>query len=123
MFKSFFDKQPDCPHTNITPDMKGGYCTDCGKYVENQWFITRCNCCGIKHQTIFTKGKIKPETRYCKNCGSNSYSVERLDKINIVDINYAIIIKQIINNERRSFIQTWVEREFTPIKLIEQKCC
>lgn len=122
MLRYLFKKNQECFHEKISPDVFAGYCPDCGEYVENQWFLARCGCCGIKHKTIIIKGKIRPEHRFCTNCGDNHYIIEKLDKINFIDINYAVIVKEIILNTKKSFIQTWVDKEITPMILIAQKC-
>lgn len=108
MLNLFF--KSSCAHEEISPNMISGYCPDCGEYVENHWYITRCACCGIKQKSIIRKNKIFSYTKYCRNCGSNSFMVEELDKITIVDINYAVVLKQVVEGRKQSFIQTWVER-------------
>lgn len=120
MLGYLFKKRNECFHPQISPDVYAGYCPDCGEYVENQWFMARCSCCGIKHKTIVCRGQIRPVNKYCTNCGSRVYEVEKLEKINFIEINYAVIIKKSINNAKKSFIQTWVENDF-PIGLITQK--
>jgi len=114
--------KPSCTHEKITPDMLAGYCPDCGEYVENQWFLTRCTCCGIKQKTIFLRGKISSENKFCKNCGSNYFGIEKLNKITFIDIHYAAILKQVIDNRKKSVIQTWVENEPFAPKLLTG-CC
>lgn len=120
MLNFLFGQPKECFHNKITPDIQGGYCPDCGEYIENQWFLTRCSCCGIKHQTIILKGEIKPSEKFCKNCGSGNYEVIKLQKINFVDIHYAIVVKKIVENSKGNFFQTWIEKE-TPIAFIAQK--
>lgn len=109
MLHILFKSQQICSHETITPDIEGGYCPDCGEYVENHWFITRCTCCGIKHKAVVIKGQVYADTKYCKNCGNNKFSVYRLSKINFVDVNYAALIKEVIKNKQPFFSQFWVE--------------
>ena len=118
MFK-FFYAQNECKHENILPNVEAGYCPDCGEYVENHWYLTRCGCCGIKHKTIVIKDKISACSKYCKNCGSNKFIVEKLKKINFVNIHYAVVLKKIIKNKNPYFVQSWVEEE-EALKLIEK---
>ena len=95
------------------------YCPDCGKYIENRWYLTRCSCCNVKRKTIIKFDNIMPETKYCPNCGSEHYRVEEVKSINFIDINFAVLVKQI--NEERSLnrTQTWLERENSePVKLL-----
>ncbi|MFA7659451.1 MAG: hypothetical protein WCY19_08460 [Candidatus Gastranaerophilaceae bacterium] len=112
-------RKTSCNHEKIIPNMVSGYCPDCGEYVENHWYITRCACCGVKQKATFRNGKISADTKFCRNCGGSSFAVEELDRIDIVNINYAVILKQVIQNKRQSFIQTWIEENaFLPMKLI-----
>ena len=121
MFINLFTKNLECTHEQITPDIDFGYCPDCGEYVHNQWFITRCACCGIKQKTIALKTRILAEAKFCRNCGNNSFLAEKLFKINLVDINYAVLVKKSVKNVAKNFVQTWIEREIEQIKLIPQK--
>lgn len=117
--KNTYFRKTSCLHEKISPNINSGYCPDCGKYVKNQWYITRCNCCDIKQKTSITGGKISTDTKFCRNCGSSSFKVEEIGVINIVDINYAVVLKQVIQNKKQSFIQTWIEQSTYPeIKLI-----
>lgn len=115
----FLLKNEECAHYKITPDIEAGYCPDCGEYVENQWFLCRCGCCGIKQKSIIIKGKISADSRFCRNCGSSSFIVERINKINFIDINYAVVIKTVSKNLNAGFTQSWVEpREHVKPKLL-----
>lgn len=108
-----------CKHDKITPHMKSGYCPDCGDYVENSWYISRCKCCGIKQNSFVRNGKIIPDAKFCKNCGSNSFYLEKLDDLDIVNIHYAVILKHVIQSKRKSIIQTWIDQSsYSPIKLL-----
>lgn len=107
-----------CEHKKITPNVNAGYCPDCGEYVENNWYITRCKCCGIKQKSIIRNGKVITLTKFCKNCGNNVFAVEKLENLDIVNINYAVIKKQTIKTQKESIIQTWIENSYTPIKLL-----
>ncbi|MDD3436708.1 MAG: hypothetical protein PHC64_06105 [Candidatus Gastranaerophilales bacterium] len=107
-----------CAHDKITPNITAGYCPDCGEYVKNHWYITRCKCCGIKQKSLVKNGKILSETRFCKNCGSNLFRVEELETLDIVNINYAVVQKQATKIKQKSFVQTWIENSYSPIKLL-----
>ena len=37
----FLFKKKECTHDKISPDKSGQYCPDCGKYVENKWFLVK----------------------------------------------------------------------------------
>ena len=114
-----FFKKKECAHTKVSPDKDAGYCPDCGKYIENKWYLTRCNCCNVKRRTTTKFGQIMPETKYCPNCGGVAFHIEEIKNINFIDINFAVLIKEI--NEERSLncTQSWLERDnFEPIKLL-----
>ena len=95
-FPSFNTK---CYHNKIRPDVEQAYCPDCGKLIENRWYITRCKCCGVKMKAIIKNGNIVPQEHFCSNCGDREYTVERIDKINFIDINFAVLEKHEINDQ------------------------
>ena len=114
-----FIRTPSCKHDKITPNMKAGYCPDCGEYVENHWYISRCECCGLKQKTLVRSGKAVSSAKFCQNCGSSSFVAEELNEIDVVTVNYATVLKQVRKTQKQSFIQTWIEENsFTPIKLL-----
>ena len=109
-----------CTHEKITPELEFGYCPDCGKLIKNEWYITRCSCCGVKVKAIVRNGEVVPQNHYCTNCGSEEYVTEKLDKINFVNINYAVLIKKEFDEaEKRQFTtQCWQERTVSQPKLL-----
>ena len=109
----FFNKKNKCKHDKFSPDKDIGYCPDCGELIENQWFIVRCGCCGVKHKAIIRNGQIVPEEKFCHNCGNKTFVVERVNKINFIDINYAVLVKTIIPNEHFEFTQSWTDTRET----------
>ena len=74
-------------------------------------------------KTIILKEKISTTTKFCRNCGNNSFIVEKINKINFIDINYAIVIKTIFNNKKASFTQSWVDAtgNYPPRLLTDKK--
>ena len=109
-----FNLRRPCLHEKITPDMESGYCPDCGKLIKNEWYITRCACCGVKLKTMSNKGDVVPQYHYCKNCGSGEFVVEKLPKINFIDINFAVLIKKEVDvADKKSYTSTccWEERK------------
>ena len=52
-----------------------------------------------------------PKDKYCSNCGSEEYYIEKLDKVNFVDAHYAIYLKEIADKMRdiHPEAQIWVE--------------
>lgn len=108
-----------CNHEKIAPSVSAGYCPDCGEYIQNCWYITRCSCCGVKRKSIIRNGKIITQARFCKNCGSSEFELESLDKVDIVTINYAVLLKTSIKSKRQNILQTWIEYNGrSPLKLL-----
>ena len=118
---NLFNLKRKCDHNKITPDMECGYCPDCGKFIQNEWYITRCNCCGVKLKTRAHNGEIIPQYNYCSNCGGHEYKVEKLSKINFIDINFAVLVKNVIKEELRvNTTQCWQEKNNAQPKLLVQ---
>ena len=109
----FFKKSRQCKHENFPPDKDTGYCPDCGELIENRWFIVRCACCGVKHKAIIKNGQIVPVEKFCHNCGGKDFVVERVNKINFIDINYAVLVKTTVPCEHFEFTQSWAESRET----------
>lgn len=59
-----------------------------------------------------------PETKYCPNCGAENYYTERIKSINFIDINFAVLVKEINEERSKNRTQSWLDRENEPIKLI-----
>ncbi len=119
---NLFNLRKACSHDSITPDMESGYCPDCGKFIKNEWYITRCTCCGVKLKSVVIKGEVQPLHNYCSNCGGEEYSVEKLSKINFIDINFAVLQKKEIENGVKPSDSTicWQERTASQPKLLVQ---
>ncbi len=110
-----------CTHEGITPNMECGYCPDCGKFIENEWYITRCPCCGVKLKAMNRNGKIVPQYHYCTNCGSHEYSVEKIEKIDFININFAVLVKKVIDDKNFcSTTQCWQEKTDVKPRLLVQ---
>lgn len=114
----FFYYKKECEHTKISPDKESGYCPDCGKYIENKWYMARCCCCNIKRKSITKFGEILPETKYCPNCGSEHFYLERVKTINFIDINFAVLIKEVNEELTKNRTQSWLDRENEQPKLL-----
>ena len=92
---NLFKVNKKCRHERVAPDIETSYCPDCGELIRNDWYISRCACCGIKLKTVQRGEHIEPANRYCTNCGSGEFTIEKLDKINFIDINFAVLNKAI----------------------------
>ena len=101
-----------CQHSKVRPDVEFAYCPDCGELVENQWYLVRCACCGVKIKGIMKNGEIIPEKNFCHNCGTRDYVIERINKINFIDISYAVLVKAVVTQNYTNFTQSWVENDF-----------
>ena len=97
----FFNSKHKCSHKNALLNSDCGYCPDCGQYLVKNYYIVRCSCCDIKREAKLSWGEIVPMEKFCSNCGSSEYYIEKLDSLNLIDANYAIYIKE---NRHKRFI-------------------
>lgn len=110
-----------CTHDKIRPDVEQGYCPDCGKLIKNEWYITRCNCCGVKMKAMVKNGEIVPQEHFCSNCGGEDFTVEKIEKINFIDINFAVLVKKEVEEEKFcNTVKCWQERTNEQPKLLVQ---
>ncbi|MBQ7450755.1 hypothetical protein IJS77_04995 [bacterium] len=108
-----------CSHSKVPPQVEAGYCPDCGEYVENHWFLVRCKHCKIKRKSHLLGENVVPDTKFCPNCGGFLYEVEKLEKINFIDINFAALKREVVKIVKKfAPATTWVEEEETTQKLI-----
>ena len=94
MLFDFLYTKKECSHSKIPLEVDCAYCPDCGELVENQWFILRCACCGVKVKAMIRNGKIVPVEKHCTNCGMAEFNVEKLEKVNFINVNYAVLMKK-----------------------------
>lgn len=99
-----------CRHEHFLASAKSGYCPDCGEYVQNRWFITKCPVCGKRHKTILQKGKPVPAERFCTNCGCHEFKIEKIEMPDIVTINYAVYITESVK-QKQPTTNVWVENK------------
>ena len=118
---NLFNFKKKCTHEKVSPNIDFGYCPDCGKLVRNEWYITRCACCGVKLKTVITSGNIQPELKYCSNCGHKEFIIEKLDKISFLNVNHAVLKRNEITEDNYcSFTQCWQEKTNVQPKLLVQ---
>ena len=108
-WSDLFNFNRKCQHSKVPMDEDIGYCPDCGELIENHWFITRCACCGVKQRATIRNGEVVPEEGFCHNCGGKTYLVEKIDKIDCININYAVLVREILKNEIDEYTQSWTE--------------
>lgn len=124
-FLTFFFRKSKCQHDKITPQTIWNYCPDCGKEISIKWFILRCNSCSSKRSSRLYLNALAPVEKYCSKCGCSEYYIEKKEKLDFFDLNYAVMTKEEIDNLSKScgITQIWVEhencwREFIPPKMI-----
>ena len=117
-----FRKNMKCSHSLVKADVDFAYCPDCGELIENQWYLVRCACCGVKLRGMIKNGEVVLEKHFCHNCGARDFVVERIDKINFIDINYAVLVKAVVPNHEYNYTQSWVDAKtsYCKPKLLKQ---
>ena len=107
----FIKSKQKCRHKNALLYSDSGYCPDCGQFLVKNYYIVRCSCCDIKREAKLSWGEIVPQEKFCSNCGSSEYYIEKLDSLNLIDAHYAVYLKEIADeiHIRRPEAQIWVE--------------
>ncbi len=123
-----------CRHANALLNSNEGYCPDCGVYLKKYYYVLRCSCCAHKREasraSFGTRDEVVPASKYCPVCGGAEFYIEKYEKLNITDINFAIEVKEEydISNSGlygESSTKVWVEtveedkKEEAPPLLIE----
>ncbi len=100
-----------CNHKKALINTNEGYCPDCGEYLVKNYYILRCASCNVKREAKLFWGEIVPKEKYCTNCGTKEYYIEKLDKISFIDAQYAIYLKEIAKEIKNAYPETqiWVE--------------
>lgn len=115
---SFISNTSKCRHSKALLNSNEGYCPDCGVYLKKYYYVLRCSCCNHKREgarAVFGKnGEIVPSTKYCPVCGGEEFYIEKYEKLNITDINYAIEAKEEFSFENSCYTgasttTVWVE--------------
>ena len=120
-FTDLFKLNRTCNHEKVLPNLESAYCPDCGKLIKNEWYISRCACCGVKLKTNMRNGEVFPQHKFCSNCGSSEYQIEKLDSINFIDINFAVLKKSVLDDELKvNTTQCWQEKTNVQPKLLIQ---
>lgn len=102
-----------CAHEKVYPKNSGMYCPDCGKQVKIFWQITRCNCCSSKRRSHLSRGNLIPAEKFCTKCGDSDFYIEKKEKVEFFDYEYAVIIKEEVRDDKniKETIQIWIEEE------------
>ena len=106
-----FLRKSTCSHTHALINTNEGYCPDCGAYLKKYFYIVRCSRCDLKREAKIYFGDVLPKEKYCTNCGSKEFYVEKLDTISFIDIPYAIHTKETVPQGEFEFAsaQIWVD--------------
>ena len=101
----------DCEHPRVappgmTPDgsskLHSSFCGDCGYKIRALWSICRCRTCGSKRQPKRgMDGRVSPLYRYCQHCGQTDFQLIKRDRINVHEMPYALLTKEIDYTEER----------------------
>lgn len=110
----------ECQHHKVAVNMRQSYCPDCGKLVQNEWYITRCSCCGLKRRAVLKYGKIQPQDFYCSNCGEHEFVIEKIENINFIDVHYAALLRKVVVEKQDETIRCWQEKSIEQPKLLVQ---
>ena len=122
MIFDFLKRKNECRHTRVPIDVDEAYCPDCGALIRNKWYLVRCACCDIKRSAHSHYNDIVPDTKFCHNCGSTEYYIEEIEKLNFIDVHYAVFKQEIVEQQGCTTRQVWVEKEenlLTERKLLE----
>ena len=97
LISEFIKSLKGCRHSKVPISTNGAYCPDCGQYVVIKWYLVRCSCCGVKRVAYLDlNDNVKPVEKFCPNCGEVHTYVEEIQKINFVDINFAVHKKEVV---------------------------
>ncbi len=104
-------RQCKCNHKNALLYQDSGYCPDCGEYLVKNYYLVRCARCDVKREAKLMWGEIVPKDKFCSNCGSQEYYIEKLDKVCFIDAQYAIYLKEIADKmvDLHPETQVWAE--------------
>lgn len=113
---NLFLRKNSCAHMRALIHSNEGYCPDCGAYVKKYFYIARCSCCEVKREAKTYFGEVLPKEKFCTNCGSRSFYVEKLESISFIDVPYAIHTKEIVSVEELNYArsQIWVDNQKPP---------
>lgn len=97
--------ESECLHARL-PNVSGSgvkspvYCPDCGYPVRLWWALCRCRTCGSKRPARRdTDGRIRARHRYCVHCGQAGYRLIRKERIQLHEMPYAVLTRDIDDRE------------------------
>ncbi len=118
---TFLKNKNNCTHKNALLNSDCGYCPDCGEYLVKNYYLVRCKRCDIKREAKIFWGEVVPKDKYCSNCGARDFYIEKIDKVNFVDVNYAVYLKEIANeiSAIHPEVQIWVDENNGTVKQLK----
>ncbi len=109
---SFLTNKPKCSHDRVYPLASGSFCPDCGYQIKIFWQILRCDCCSSKRKAFFSRSRLIPVEKFCTKCGSSEFYIEKKEKVQFFDYEYAVILKEEVKEKNfKDTIQIWIEEE------------
>lgn len=111
----------DCEHKRVT-SRKGepasaAFCPDCGYKVQVMWTLCRCRTCGSKrHPKLNVDGRVSTLYKYCQHCGQADYQIIKKDKINVHEMSYALLTKEVNYAEERLFKPKHTHNPFEAVR-------
>lgn len=125
LFLYFLLKGFKCSHENMPVDGSSKYCPDCGKEIEISWYVLRCGHCSARRNAKTLFDSFEPVEKYCSKCGAKGHYLEKKEKLEFFDMNYAFMRKEQVYRKAHCVknVQVWVDGEKdwgrqTEIKLI-----
>lgn len=111
----------DCEHKQIQPTSGKGcgsaFCPDCGYKIQVMWTLCRCRTCGSKrYPKLGADGRISTLYKYCQHCGQADYQIIKKDKINVHEMSYALLTREIDYAEERLFKPKTTTNPFEGVK-------
>ena len=99
---NLFNLTKECSHERVAPDLDFSYCPDCGKLIYNEWYITRCACCGIKLKTNSRNDKIYPQYGFAKHKGyGTAQHIKAIKEHGICKIHRKTFVKNFIHKDEK----------------------
>lgn len=106
-------KRHKCQHDKITPDNYSRFCPDCGEEIDISWYVARCSHCGAKRKSNLYLNSVVPADAHCSRCGSKSFYVEKRVNPEFFDLQYCVLVKEVVSNNSQFIkqVQVWVDNE------------
>lgn len=103
-YQTLFFRECEHPHVTSKPgeSTNSGFCPDCGYKILMMWTLCRCRTCGSKrHNRLSADGRVSTLYKYCQHCGQGDYQIIKKDRINVHEMPYALLTKEIDYSEER----------------------